>query len=52
MNNFVNAGKKKKKFNFAQKKENLFCSLSEVECFLNSVFKASKGIKFYKFLSK
>ena len=42
--------KKKKKFDFAQKKKNTMKSLSEVECFLRDFKKMSKCIKLYKFL--
>ena len=44
--------KDKKKFDFAQKKENTIRSLSEVEHFLCSINKALKGAKVYKILRK
>ncbi len=42
--------KKKKKFNFGEKKKNTIKSLTEVESFLRDFKKMSKYIKLYKFL--
>ena len=42
-------GKGKKKINLAHKKENIVCSLNEVECFLCKLNKAVRCFKFYSF---
>lgn len=41
---------KKKKFNFHEKKENLICSLNQVEYFLCHFKKIAKSIQLYKLL--
>jgi hypothetical protein len=41
---------KKEKFNFKEKKENVVCSLFEIENFLCKVKKVCTGIKLYKIL--
>lgn len=40
--------KKQKKMNLAHKKENIVCSLNEVECFL---CKLNKAVRYFKFCS-
>lgn len=47
-NNFNSYGNKAN-FNFLQKKENVICSLNEVECFLCNCSKVLKCFKFYCF---
>lgn len=47
-----NRGEKKKKFDFAQKKENTIRSLSEVEHFLCNLNQVVKGVKIFKILRK
>lgn len=41
---------KKEKFNLKQKKENVVCSLFEIEDFLYKIKKVCNGIKLYKIL--
>ena len=41
---------KKEKFNFKKKKENVVCSLFEIENFLCKIKKVCNGIKLYKIL--
>ena len=47
---YNNKDEKKKKINFAQKKENTICSLLEVEKFLGDFKNIWKYIKLYKIL--
>ena len=44
--------KKKKKFDFKQKKDNAIKSLIEVENFLSCLKKINKGTQLYKLLKK
>ena len=41
---------KKEKFNLKEKKENVICSLFEIENFLCNIKKICNGIKLYKIL--
>ena len=41
---------KKQKFNLNEKKENIICSLYEIENFICTLKKVCKGIKLYKIL--
>lgn len=45
-----NPRNEKKQFNFHEKKENLICSLKQVEYFLCHFKKIAKGVKLYRLL--
>ncbi|MEF2619776.1 MAG: hypothetical protein U0N02_02995 [Clostridia bacterium] len=47
---YNNKDEKKKKINFAEKKENTICSLFEVEKFLRSGTRILNGIKLFDIL--